>query len=103
MNSQEMILHAIATKIAAREDVVLIDDRQWANTGVLRTVTRDTLDHIASLSYDFQSGYCNFGPISNRVASLWYGKSTEGKRSYVKGSISELVATVVAHLLKENA
>lgn len=100
MNSQELILQAIAKAVEADENVTLLDDRTYGNTGTLRTVRRATLDHVASVSYDFQSGYCHFGPTTNRVAALWYGQpKKEGQTAWVKGSIAELVDTVVAHLL----
>lgn len=99
MNSQTMILKAIATAVEAHDGVMLIDDTDWANTGTLRTVKRDTLDQIAAVSYNFQSDYCHFGPTNARVAALWYGQSAEGKAAWVCGSISELVAAVGNYLL----
>ena len=99
MNSQELILSRITTAVEAVENVLLIHDREYGNTGVLRALDTVTLDQIAAVSYDFQSGYCHFGPSSNRVAALWYGQPRkETSASWVCGDIAELVNTVVNHL-----
>ena len=98
MNSQQLILDRIAATIDATEGITLISDREYANTGTLRTIDTASLHQIAAVSYDFQNGYCHFGPVTDRVAAHWYGQSAEGKASWVKGSIPDLVAAVVTHL-----
>lgn len=98
MSTQELILGNIERAIAVRNDVILVNDRQYGNTGTLRTYDA-AMNHIASLTYEFQRDYCHFGPTAQRVAALWYGQSAEGMAPWVKGSIPELVATVTEHLL----
>ena len=102
MNSQSLILGRISDAIERHPEVMLIHDGGWANTGTLRVLNRATLRQIGAVTYDFQHNYCHFGPVTSRVAALWYGQSAEGKTSWVCGSIPELVDRVVAHLLKEN-
>ena len=98
MNSQDLILERIADAIGADDNLVLIHDREYGNMGVLRTLDSKTLRQIAAVSYDFQRGYCSFGSFGNRLASLWYGQSAEGKAAWVKDSIPDLVDAVVRHL-----
>ena len=93
MNSQQLILERIEQRIG--ETLILVNDRQYANTGTLRSLHPTTLEQIASVKYAFQDDYCKFG---NSVASYWYGQSAEGKASWVVDSIPELVDRVVAHL-----
>jgi hypothetical protein len=100
VNSQQLILERIADKIADDESIILITDRGYSNTGMLRTLDSDSLQQIASVSYNFQSGYVNFGGMSNYVASLSYDSPSAGAASWVKRSIPELVDAVVAHLTK---
>lgn len=98
MNSQQLILDRIAVAIAEHDEgITLIRDADYANVGTLRTLDAD-LNQIASVIYNFQTDYCHFGPMSNYVAALWYGRSAEGKAAWVCGSIPELVNTVVNHL-----
>lgn len=96
--SQQLILGRITAAIEADNSVVLVHDPEHANTGTLRTLDANTLVQIAAATYDFQRSYCNFGPVTNRVAAHWYGQSAEGKAAWVKGTIPDLVAAVVAHL-----
>ena len=97
--SQTLILDRITTAIEANEGITLINDRQYANTGTLRTLDAD-LNQIAAVEYEFNDGYCNFGKMSRRVASLWYGMTdTTGKAAWVTGNIPDLVAAVTEHLL----
>lgn len=96
--TQQLILDRITARVEADDGVMLVHDREWANIGTLRTLDANTLTQIAAVTYDFQSGYCHFGPGPNRVAAHWYGQSAEGKSSWVYGSIPELVAVVTTHL-----
>jgi hypothetical protein len=108
--TQSLILERIAAEVTERGDnVVLVDDRAWANRGTLRTFDAATLDHIAAVSYDFQADNCHFGPIKSPahpggfgwVAAVWYGRPAEGMAPWVKGSIAELVEAVTSYLLAE--
>jgi hypothetical protein len=83
------------------DGITLIRDPEYANTGTLRTLDR-SLRQLGSVTYDFQQNYCHFGPMSNRVAALWYDQpNVNGKAGWVCGSIPDLVDTVVEHLLKD--
>lgn len=101
MNSQQLILDQIAAAVGTHDGVMLIHDPHWANTGTLRVLDRETLTQIGATTYDFEQNYVHFGPVTDRVAALWYGQSSEGNCSWVKGSIPELVEAVVAHLLNK--
>lgn len=98
-STQDLIKSRI---VAAFEDdrcpFLLLDDRQYANAGVLRTVNATTLDHVAEVGYGFQDGYCIFKNKNENVASLWYGRATPGSAK----SIPELIDQVVAHLKGED-
>ena len=102
MNSQDLILGKIADAFPADGPTLLIRDPGYSNTGTLRTLNAETLERIASVTYDFQGSYCNFGPMSNRVAALWYDTKS-GSADWVTHSIPELVARVVAHLNGQGA
>ena len=98
MNSQQLILDRITAAIEARDGVLLIEDRQYANTGTLRTVNAETLEQIAYVTYGFYQGYCDFGPMTDRVASLDYDSPSRGTAPWVQRSVPDLVDAVVAHL-----
>ena len=101
MNSQELILSRIKAEIEAFP-LVIVDDRQYANTGTLRTMRAGTLERVASVTYDFQDNRCHFGPMSARVAALWYdAPARDGEADWVCHSIPELVNTVVIALRGE--
>lgn len=98
--SQQLILRLIER--AFGEEYVLLRDGGYANTGVLRCLRADDLRQIASVTYDFQPRYCHFGPMTDRVAALWYDQpDVSGKAAWVKGTIPDLVETVVRHLKGE--
>ena len=102
MNSQQLILDRIAAAIGADQNIVLIRDAQYSNTGTLRTLDRNTLRQIAAVSYNFQQGYCHFGPVTGYVAAHWYGKPKSATNAaWVQGSIPDLVTTVVTYLTTE--
>ena len=98
MNSQQLILDRIAAAFPEDGDILLIRDTEYINTGTLRTLDADTLHQIASVSYNFKKYVCHFGPVKERVATLWYDDPHTGTASWVKRSIPELVDTVVTHL-----
>lgn len=99
MNSQQLILDRIQAGIDAKGGLVLANDAQYANRGHLRVYDAATLAQVGSAPYDFQQTYCSFGPMSNRIASHWYGEhDVAGKAAWVKGSIPDLVDAIVAHL-----
>lgn len=98
MNSQQLILGRIAAAFPDDGDILLIRDTEYINTGTLRTLDADTLHQIASVSYSFQGYACHFGPMTERVAALWYDAPHSGTASWVKRSIPELVDAVVTHL-----
>jgi hypothetical protein len=103
MNSQTLILDRIKEAVEADGKVLLVCDSQYANTGTLRSLDKATLHQIAAVDYDFQQGYCHFGPSAARVAAHWYGRAAkEGEANWVCGSIPELVNSVVAHLTTES-
>ena len=97
MTSQELILARIADAVAGDANLTLIHDREYANTGTLRTLDTATLAQVGAVCYDFQQNSCHFGPQGNRVAALRYGMPATSK-GWVKGSIPEVVDAVVAHL-----
>ena len=97
MNTQDLILGRIAAAFPTDGPILLIRDPQYSNTGTLRTLNAETLKQIASVSYAFQDGYCNFGPMASRVAAMWYDTDT-GSAPWCAKSIPDLVARVVAHL-----
>ncbi len=100
MTSQELILTRIEAAIG--NDLVFVNDRQYANTGTLRTLNAETLEQVAAVRYDFQDGDCRFGPSSEPVAALWYDEPrSDCHAPWVCGSIPELVNTVVIALRGE--
>jgi hypothetical protein len=94
--TQSLILDAITAAVEKR-GLTLANDGQWANNGTLRVYDK-ALNQVGAVSYDFQNNYVHFGPVSNRLAALWYGQSAEGKADWVVGSIPELVDRVVNHI-----
>lgn len=102
MNMQSLILTKITEEIAKDPTLLLICDSDWANTGALRTIRADTLERVATVTYDFQPKFCAFGPTSARIASYTYDtpRSVFGA-DWVCDSISELVNTVVIALKGE--
>lgn len=100
MTTQQLVQEAIERAVHARRPTLtLIDDRQRANTGTLRTYDAD-LTLVGSVTYDFQHGYCHFGPAADRVAAHWYGQTDmTGKAAWGKGSLAELVAAVADTLI----
>ena len=96
MNSQDFIMKLITARFAGDTSPVLIDDRQYANTGTLRTLHPTTMKQIAATRYSFNDGYCTFDPD---VASLWYDRELTGREvEWVCGSIPELVDRVAKYL-----
>lgn len=101
MTSQELILSRIKAEFDGGP-LLLVDDRQYANTGTLRTMRAGTLERVASVTYDFQINRCHFGRLSARVASLWYdAEPRDGEADWACHSIPELVNTVVIALRGE--
>lgn len=97
MSSQQVILDRIAAMIVLHDGITLIDDRQYANTGTLRTLDAD-LNQVAAVTYEFQRNSCHFGGVNDRVAALWYDNPHAGTAAWVQRSIPDLVTAVVAHL-----
>lgn len=98
MNSQELILGRIRAEFDGGP-LLLVDDRDYENTGTLRTMRAATLERVASVTYGFQNNCCHFGPMTARVAALWYDAPPRGgEAEWVCHSIPELVNTVVIAL-----
>lgn len=105
MKSSQELIHGLITEgvyNAGVNKVILLEDGEYSNTGVLRTLRTGTFEQIAAVRYDYQKTYCHFYEVgkSDSFAALWYDESNEGKRPYVKGSIPELVQAVTSYLLK---
>lgn len=97
-STQDLILDRI-TELVEAQGFTVTNDRQFANTGVLRSLDRLTLTQVASVPYNFQTGYVHFGSNPNYVAALWFNQPRRpGTAEWVCESIPELINTVVAHL-----
>lgn len=58
-STQDKVIATIGA-LAEANGFELIDNRHWANTGVLHVEPHDSLDPIAKIEYSFQDGYSSF-------------------------------------------
>ena len=99
MNSQDFIMKLITARFAEDTSPVLIDDRQYGNTGTLRTLHPVTYEQVAVARYDFQNERVIFKVDAGTIAAHWYGEARRpGQASWVCSSIPELVDRVTKHL-----
>lgn len=90
-DTQSAVLSRIEELLAA-DDLILVIDRQYANTGTVYATGR-SLDAVGErLSYTFQRGSVNFNYATGGQPAVWFSKT--GTAPFVAQSLDELVERV---------